>query len=188
MQASLDTGACYGGKKCAEIVFKRGEMIKREGLSVIKENMKALDPEQRKICKFLGCEQAEKIDMERVMAKVKPETEKRMNALAQQDLYDKNLINSINTTVIPVTGYMMNVCTFTKQKFDKLDKATKKILRDNEMHEKQASDKQLYMRRENGGRDLKSMRRNKGESCLLYDALRKCLDKDSFEKGIPERR
>ena len=69
MQASLDTGACYDVKKCAEIVFKRGKMIKGEGLSVIKEKMKALDTEQREIYKFLGCEQAEKIDMERVMAR-----------------------------------------------------------------------------------------------------------------------
>ena len=30
VHASLDTGACHGVKKCAEIVFKRGKMIKRE--------------------------------------------------------------------------------------------------------------------------------------------------------------
>ena len=97
--------------------------------------MKALDPEQREIYKFLGCEQAEKIDMERVMARVKAETQKRMKALMQQDLYDKNLIKAINRTVIPVPGYVMNVCTFTKQKLDELDKAIKKILRDNKCME-----------------------------------------------------
>ena len=156
--ASLDTGACYGVKKCAEIVFKRGKMIKGEGLSVIEEKMKALNPDQREIYKFLGCEQAEKIDMERVMARVKAETQKRMNALVQQDLYDKNLIKAINRTVIPVAGYVMNVCTFTKQKLDELDKAIKKILRDNKMHGRQASDERLYMRRENGGRGLKNMK------------------------------
>ena len=52
----------------------------------------------------------------------------------------------------------MNVCTFTKQKLDELDKVIKKILRDNKMHERQASNEQLYMRRENGGRGLKSMK------------------------------
>ena len=158
VQASLATGACYGVKKCAEIVFKRGKMIKGEGLSAIEEKMKALDPEQREIYKFLGCEQAEKIDMERVMARVKAEIQKRMNALMQQDLYDKNLIKAINRTVIPVAGYVMNVCTFTKQKLDELDKAIKKILRNNKMHGRQASDERLYMRRENGGRGLKNMK------------------------------
>ena len=83
-------------------------MIKGEGLSVIEEKMKALDPEQREIYKFLGCEQAENIDMERVMARIKAETEKRTNALVRQDLCNKNLIKAINRTVIPVAGYVMN--------------------------------------------------------------------------------
>ena len=109
-------------------------MIKGEGLSVIEEKMKALDLEQREIYKFLGCEQAEKIDMERVMARVKVETEKRTNVLVQQDLYDNNVIKAINRTVIPVTGYVMNVSTFAKQKLNELDKAIKNILRDNKMH------------------------------------------------------
>ena len=34
----------------------------------------------------------------------------------------------------------------------------------------------------------KSAGRNKSESCLLYHAVGMCLDKDSLEKGIPERR
>ena len=75
----------------------------------IEEKIKALDLEQREIYKFLGYEQAEKKDMERVMARVKAETEKRTNALIQQDLYDKNLIKAINRTVIPVAGYVMKV-------------------------------------------------------------------------------
>ena len=32
VKASMDTGACYGVKKCAEVVFRRGKMIKGEGL------------------------------------------------------------------------------------------------------------------------------------------------------------
>ena len=60
--------------------------------------------------------------------------------------------------MIPVAGYVMNVCTFTKQKLDELEKAIKKILRDNKMHGRQASDERLYMRRENGGRGLKNMK------------------------------
>ena len=155
VQASLDTGACYGVKECAEIVFKRGKMIKGEGLSVIEEKMKALHLEQREIYEFIGCEQAEKINMERVMARVKAETEKRMNVLVQQDLYDENLIKTIDRTVIPVSGYVMNVCTFTKQKLNELGKAIKKILRDSKMHRRQASDERLYMR---SGRGLKSMK------------------------------
>ena len=56
----------------------------------------------------------------------------------------------MNGTLIAVTGYVMNVCTFTKQKLDELDKAIKKILRDNKMHQMQASNERSYMRRQNG--------------------------------------
>ena len=45
MKVSFDTGACYGVKKCAEIAFKKGKMVKGEGLQILRERMKALDPE-----------------------------------------------------------------------------------------------------------------------------------------------
>ena len=32
LQASNDTGACYGVAKCTEIVFERGKIVKGEGL------------------------------------------------------------------------------------------------------------------------------------------------------------
>eukprot|EP00112_Aurelia_sp_Birch-Aquarium-sp1_P018888 Seg4583.3 transcript_id=Seg4583.3/GoldUCD/mRNA.D3Y31 product="hypothetical protein" protein_id=Seg4583.3/GoldUCD/D3Y31 len=158
VQASLDTGACYGVKRCAEIVFKK------------------------------GCEQAEKIDMERVMARVTAETEKRTNV--QQDLYDKNLIKAINRAVIPFAGYVMNVCTFTKQKVDELDKAIKTILRDNKIHGRQASDVRLYTRRENGGRGLKSMKDLYEESKMRFACYMTHSESTWIKtaKGIPGRR
>ena len=42
IKASMDTGACCGVKKCVEIVFKKGEMVKGIGLAVLEEKMKAL--------------------------------------------------------------------------------------------------------------------------------------------------
>ena len=58
----MDTGACYGVRKCAEIVFRKDKMIKGEGLAVLEEKMDALDPGKNEIYKFLGCEQADKIE------------------------------------------------------------------------------------------------------------------------------
>ena len=46
VQASHDTGACYGISKCAEIIFKRGKMIKGEGLEVLEKRMKTMDPDE----------------------------------------------------------------------------------------------------------------------------------------------
>ena len=56
VQASHDTGACYGASKCAKIVFERGKMIKGEGLS---DRMKTIDLDDNEMYKFLGVEQSD---------------------------------------------------------------------------------------------------------------------------------
>ena len=67
VKASMDTGACYEVRKCSEIIFRKGKMIKGEGLAVLEEKMDALDPNKNEIYKFLGCNQADKTDGKRVM-------------------------------------------------------------------------------------------------------------------------
>ena len=56
-------------------------MIKGEGLAVLEEKMDALDPNKNEIYKFLGCEQADKIDVKRVMERVKKEIRRRLDHL-----------------------------------------------------------------------------------------------------------
>ena len=118
----MDTGACYRVKKCAEVVFRRGKMIKGEGLTVLEETMEALDLEKNEIHKFLGCEQADKIDVKRVMKRVKKEIQKRLDHLTSLNLNDQNLMKAINCRVIPVACYVMNVCNLGKGELDELDK------------------------------------------------------------------
>ena len=114
VKASMDTGACYGVKKCAEIVFKKGKMVKGIGLAVLEEKMKAFDPSRNENYKFLGCEQADKINVKRVMKRVKNEIMRRLDHLMNLYLNDQNLMKAINCRVIPVAGYVMNVCNFGK--------------------------------------------------------------------------
>ena len=53
---------------------------------------------------------------------------------------------------------MMNVCNFTGKELDQLDTGIKKILTENNMHGKQCSDERFYLRREPGGRGIKSLK------------------------------
>ena len=158
VKASMDTGACYGVKKCAEVVFKKGKMIKGEGLTVLEEKMKALDPDKNEIYKFLGCEQNDKIDVDRVMERVKKEIKKRLDHLVSLNLNDQNLMKAINCRVVPVAGYIMNVCNIGKGELDELDKIVKSTLRREGYHGRQASDERLYSKRKDGGRGLKSFK------------------------------
>ena len=49
VQASHDTGACYGVSKCEEIIFELGKMVRGEGLQVLEERMKTMDPDENKV-------------------------------------------------------------------------------------------------------------------------------------------
>ena len=164
VKASVDTGACYGVKKCAEIVFKKGKMIKGEGLTVLEEKMKALDPNKNEIYMFLGCEQANKIDVKRVMERVKKEIRKRLDHLTSLNLNDQNLMKAINSRVIPVAGYVMNVCHLGKNELDELDKLVKNALRREGFQGRQSSYERLYTKRTEGGRGLKSFKEVYGET------------------------
>ena len=67
------------------------------------------------IYKFQGVEQTDGITTKEVYNRVKEEVNRRLQILAKTELNDKNLIKAINTKVIPVAAYPMNVCKFTKE-------------------------------------------------------------------------
>ena len=121
VQASHDTGTCYGISKCAEIIFERGKMIKGEGLEVLEERMKTMDPDEDEIYKFSGIEQADGIKMKRVFERVKEEVKKRVQMLTNTKPTDVNLMCAINAKVILVAAYPMNVCKFTSGELNELD-------------------------------------------------------------------
>ena len=75
--------------------------------------MKALDPNENEIYKFLGCEQTVRTDMKKVMERLQIQMKQRTRKLTGKGLYDKNLVKAINCRMIPVAVYMMNVCNFT---------------------------------------------------------------------------
>ena len=133
-------------------------MIKGEGLAVLEEKMDALDPNKNEIYKFLGCEQADKIDVKRVMERVKKEIRRRLDHLTGLNLNDKNLMKAINCRVITVAGYVMNVCNLEKDDLDKLDMTLKSVLRKEGFHGRQSSYERLYLKRNEGGRGLKSVK------------------------------
>ena len=71
VQAINDTSACYRATKCAEVVFERRKMVKGEGLQVLNERMKTIDPDENDICKFLGVEQADGINRKKCITEWK---------------------------------------------------------------------------------------------------------------------
>ena len=148
VQASHNTGACYGVSKCAEISYQNGKMVRGEGLQVLEERMKMMNPDENEIHKFLGIEQVDGINTKAVYERVKEEETKRIKMLTKIELNDANFIKAINMKVIPVATYAMNACKFTVAKLKELDQIIKKELPVKNMLRRQASDGRLYLKRE----------------------------------------
>ena len=112
--------------------------------------MKTMDPDQKERYKFLGVEQADGSNPRKYII-VREEANRRLQMLTKTELNDKNLIKAINTKVIPVATYPMNVCKFTKVELNELDHVVKRELRKYNMLRRQPSDKRLYIKRDVGG-------------------------------------
>ena len=74
------------------------------------------------------------------------------------NLNDKNLMKAINCRAISVAGYVMNICNLGKGDLDELDMTVKSLLRKERFHGRQSSDERLYLKRNEGGRRLKSFK------------------------------
>ena len=132
-------------------------MVRGEGLPMLEERMKTMDPDENEIYKFLGVEQAEGMKTKNLFERVKNEVKKITKMLVETELNDANLIRAINEKVIPVAAYPMNLCQFNKRELMELDQVVKRELKSRNMLERQGSDERLYLKKENGGRGLKSM-------------------------------
>ena len=133
-------------------------MVKGEGLEVLEEGIKVTDSDKNEIFKLLGKEQADGFKTKKVFERVKGKVNKRVKMLTNTELNDVNLVSAVNTKVISVAAYSMNICKFTDEELKELDQVIKRELRSKNMLGKQSSDERLYLIREDGERGIKSLR------------------------------
>ena len=106
----------------------------------------------------MGIKQAYWIKTKKFFERVKGEDNKRVKMLTNTEVNYVNLVRAINTKVIPVAAYPMNICKFTRAELKELDQVTKRELRSKNMLGKESSNERLYRRRKDGGRRIKSLK------------------------------
>ena len=89
---------------------------------------------------------------------------------------DVNLVRAINTKVIPVPAYPMIVCKFNGEELKELDQVIKRELRSKNILGKQSSDERLYLREEDGGRGIKSLKEIYKETRLKVTSYMPCSE------------
>ena len=65
----------------------------------------SLDPNKNEIYKFLGCEQADKIDAKRVMERVKKEIRKRLDHLNGDPVYTRQIYSDKFQNLVNICPY-----------------------------------------------------------------------------------
>ena len=71
----------------------------------------------------------EKIDIKKVMERVKMEIKIRLEQIMKTSLNDENLEKPINCRVILVARYITNLCNLSKADINELDKIIESVLR-----------------------------------------------------------
>ena len=145
--------------------------------------MKTIDPDENETYKFLGIEQADGIKTKKVFEQVKGEANKRVKMLTNTELNHVNLVHAINTKVILVAAYPMNVCKFTDGELKELDQVIKCEPRSKNMLGKQSSNERLYLIREDGGRGIKLLRDIYKETRLRVTCYMACLENKWIKAG-----
>ena len=155
---SKDIGMEFGVKKCAELKFTKGKMEHSNGLEMFEERIRTLNPGEEEFYTFLGIPEGEgQLDKE-AKKKAIEEVTKRVEDLCNLELYERNLIKSINSRALSVLAYGMNVVEYTKEELQSVDRKIRGILTRKGMIWRQSSNERLYMPITEGGRGLKSAR------------------------------
>mgnify|MGYP001792300321 CR=1 FL=1 len=95
-------------------------------------------------------------------------------------------MNAINSRIIPIITYGMNITKFTQSEITSLEMTIKNVLRQNKMHSPQGSDERLYLPRKKCGRGLKSVRDAYDETKIRIACYLFC-SKDKWMKRVWER-
>ena len=89
-------------------------------------------------------------------------------------------MKAINCRVIPVPGYVMNVCNLGKGDLEELDMIVKSVLRRNGFYRRQSSDERVYLKRNESDRGLKCFKKVYDETktrvaCYMASATNKWI-------------
>ena len=153
-KVSKDIGMRFGVNKCAEIVYRRGQMQKGVGLELVEGKVKALDPEMEEMYTFLGIEEGKGQMDKAVKERVTEECFKTAEKLMKMELYERNLVRAINSKAMGKVRYSMQVCHYNKGEIKALDRRMRKLLIKYWCHFPGGSKERLYLKRVNGGRRL----------------------------------
>ena len=154
-QYSKDICMEFGLDKCAALTIKRGEKVRREGIT-LPDGQVIKDLEEGSY-KYLGILEGADIKNSQMKDKIRGEYLRRVKLLARSKLYSGNLVRGINAWAVAVVRYSAGIIEWKEDELKAMDVRTRKILTMHGIFHRGSSVKRLYLKREAGGRGLISV-------------------------------
>ena len=124
---SEDIGMEFGVQKCAEIVMKRGKVVKSDGIGLPDgQNIRAL--EEQEVYRYLGFEEGVSINNKSNQDTVRKEYLRRVRRILRSGLSGRNCFQAINTWAVSLVRYSGGILDWTKETLRELDRKTRKLL------------------------------------------------------------
>jgi hypothetical protein len=185
-ETSHSMGMRFGVTKCAEILYRRGKMVKGHGMKLKEGTLEALDPDRAEFYTFLGIEEADRQLDEKVKDRVIEKCFRTAEKLTELSLYERNFTRAFNTKAIAAVRYSMFLCHYSLSELKEYDVRMRKLLVDKGVRTKHESVERLYMPNCLGGRGLISFEQAYKVSKIMV-AVYLCLSNDPMLRKVFNR-
>ena len=111
----------------AKIAFKRGKLVHSQNL-VIDINREIQELEQGKTYKYLGTEESEGIQHQKMKERLKQEHKRRLRMILKSELHARNKITTIGALAVPVLRYSFGIINWRTEEIKKIVRKTRKML------------------------------------------------------------
>lgn len=177
----------FGLDKCAKATFKQGKLTSSENIQIdIGTTIQQLEPEES--YKYLGINEGDGIQHSKMKEKIRKEFYRRIRLITKSELNATNRMDAINTLAIPVVTYSFNICDWTEQELQNLDRKTRKILSAERMHHPKADVDRIYLKRSEGGRSLIQLEATYKVTTIGLDTYLKSKDDPLLEIATSHER
>nr|XP_037866951.1 uncharacterized protein LOC119628520 [Bombyx mori] len=150
-----DIGMEFGLNKCNVLHLTSGRRAEHQSEGhILLSGLNFEHLKEDENYKYLGIDEAGKIDHKRIQDQVKREYFKRVKCITNTQLSARNLITAINTYATPVLLYTFGIINYKNSDLNKIDIKTRKILTLNKAQQQKADIERLYLPIEEGGRGL----------------------------------
>ena len=142
----------FGLDKCATIRLEKGKM--RERTNLIAEDVEIRGLEQEESYKYLGIEESDKIEHQKVKDRLSEEYRKRTKLILKSALTNRNKMIAMNTLALPCLSYSFGIINWYQHELNQLDVSTRKMLVAHKSIYKNQCLPRLYLPRREGGLGL----------------------------------